>query len=127
MARKILVVDDNEMNRMLVRDMLEYYNYEVIEAENGLEGIRAAKKHKPDLILTDVQMPVMDGITAMKELRKDPETRGIKIVVLTSFAMNGDEKRILEEGFDGYMAKPFGIKDLIEAVEKMGKSVNSEQ
>ena len=103
MAKKILIIEDNENNRRLVRDVLVYYGYETIEAENGKEGIRMAKEDKPDLILMDVQMPVMNGYDAIKALKNDPDTKHIKIVAVTSFAMLGDREKLLEAGADDYI------------------------
>src|SRR4030042_6055579 len=115
---KILIVENNEKNRTLVKDVLEYHGYEVIEAGDGLEGIKMAKEHKPDLILMDIQMPVMDGIAAGKILKNDPETKNIKIIALTSFAMKGDKEKIMDEGFDDYIAKQIDIRRLPELVKK---------
>ena len=115
---KILIVEDNEKNRTLVKDVLEYHGYEVIEAGNGKEGIKMAKENNPDLILMDIQMPVMDGIAALNILRKDPEMKGVKIIALTSLAMKGDKEKVMEEGFDDYIAKPIDIRRLPELVKK---------
>jgi two-component system cell cycle response regulator DivK len=115
---KILIVEDNEKNRTLVKDVLEYHGYEVIEAGNGKEGIKIAKENNPDLILMDIQMPVMSGYDAIKILKNNPETKDIKIIALTSFAMKGDKEKIMEEGFDDYIAKPIDIRRLPELVKK---------
>ena len=112
MGHRILVVEDNVQNRMLVKDVLEFYGYEIIEAENGQEGIDMAKKYKPDLILMDIQMPVIDGFTAVKIIRSDPETKNIKMIAVTSFAMSGDKERIKEAGFDHYISKPIDTREL---------------
>jgi two-component system cell cycle response regulator DivK len=115
---KILVVDDNEKNMMLVRDILVFHKYEVIEARNGEEGIKKAKDEKPDLILMDIQMPVTDGFTAAKVIKHDPEMRGIKIIGITSYAMKGDRERVLESGFDDYISKPIDTRALPELLKK---------
>ena len=115
---KILIVEDNEKNRTLVKDVLEYHGYEVIEAGNGKEGIKIAKENNPDLILMDIQMPVMSGYDAIKILKNNPETKDIKIIALTSFAMKGDKEKIMDEGFDDYIAKPIDIRRLPELVKK---------
>lgn len=112
MSKKILVVEDNKKNRTLIRDVLRYYGYEVIEAENGAEGVKMAKEHLPDLILLDIQMPVMDGFKALKILKDMPETRNIKVIALTSFAMAGDREKILHAGFDDYLSKPVDTRKL---------------
>ena len=111
-------MEDNEKNRTLVKDVLEYHGYEVIEAGNGKEGIKIAKENNPDLILMDIQMPVMSGYDAIKILKNNPETKDIKIIALTSFAMKGDKEKIMKEGFDDYIAKPIDIRRLPELVKK---------
>jgi len=116
---KILIVEDNEKNRTLVKDVLEYHGYEIIEARDGKEGIKMAKEHKPDLILMDIQMPVMDGITAGRILKNDPETKDIKIIALASFAMKGDKEKILKAGFDDYIAKPIDTRKLSGYIERL--------
>jgi len=116
---KILIVEDNEKNRTLVKDVLEYHGYEVIEARDGKEGIKMAKEHKPDLILMDIQMPVMDGITAGRILKNDLETKHIKIIALTSFAMKGDKEKILKAGFDDYISKPIDTRKLSGHIERL--------
>ncbi len=119
MPGKILIVEDNEKNRTLVKDVLQYFGYEVIEAGDGKEGIKMAKEHKPDLILMDIQMPFMDGITAGRILKNDLETKGIKLIALTSFAMKGDKEKILKGGFDDYMAKPIDTRNLSGYIERL--------
>lgn len=110
MSKKVLVVDDNDMNRRLIVFTLKPYDYEIIEATNGKEAIEMAREFKPDLILMDVQMPIIDGNTATKLLRQDPETRDIKIIALTSYAMKGEREWILQSGYDEYITKP--IEDI---------------
>ncbi len=119
MAKKILIIEDIPMNRRLIRDILTYHGYEVIEAGNGEEGIKMAKEHQPDLILMDIQMPVMNGYEATKALKNDPDTKHIKIVAVTSFAMLGDREKILEAGADDYIAKPINTRELPEKVKKL--------
>jgi len=119
MPKKILIVEDNEKNRTLVKDVLKYHGYEVIEAGNGKEGIKIAKENNPDLILMDIQMPVMSGYDAIKILKNNPETKDIKIIALTSFAMESDKEKIMEEGFDDYLAKPIDIRRLPELAKKV--------
>ncbi|MHB8092567.1 MAG: response regulator [Syntrophales bacterium] len=112
MGWRILIVEDNPQNRLLVKDVLEFHGYEIMEAEDGQAGIEMAKKYKPDLILMDVQMPVMDGFTAGKIIRGDPDTKNIKIIAVTSFAMLGDKERVMEAGFDHYISKPINTREL---------------
>ena len=116
MAHKILIVDDTAANRLMLRDILAYHGYDVFEAQTGEEGIRLAREIKPDLVLMDIQMPVMDGETATVKLREDPATRDLKIIAITSFAMKGDRERLLDAGFDDYLAKPLETRKLPEFV-----------
>ncbi|MBI5343144.1 MAG: response regulator [Deltaproteobacteria bacterium] len=118
MGPQILVVEDNEKNRVLVKDVLCYFGYEVLEATDGLEGIAMALEHRPGLILMDLQMPVLSGLDAMKRLREHPETKETKIIAVTSFAMKGDREKLLDAGFDGYIAKPLDPIELPEIVKK---------
>ncbi len=112
MTKKILIVEDNSKNRVLVRHILGVHGYETIEASDGIEGVIKAKEQKPDLVLMDIHLPGKDGFAVLRELRSDPETAGIFIVALTSFAMKGDREQILASGFDDYIAKPFDTRKL---------------
>jgi two-component system cell cycle response regulator DivK len=109
---RILIVEDNEDNRLLLHDILTARGYEVLEAVNGVEGIAMAGREMPDLILMDIQMPAMNGLEAGKILKQQEATRSIKLVAITSFAMSGDRERILEAGFDGYLSKPIDTRQL---------------
>ena len=122
MSAKILVVDDNELNLKLIVAVLTYHGYETLEAMDGAEGVKAAVEHIPDLILMDIQMPVMDGLTAAKILRNGPRTKGIRMIALTSFAMKGDRERFMEVGFVDYIAKPINTRELPEIVKKYAGS-----
>ena len=117
--KKILIIEDNEKNRMLIRDILQRFGYETVEAINGEEGIRMAKENKPDLILMDMQMPVMDGFKAIEVLRTDPGTENIKIIAVTAFAMKGDREKIIEVGADDYLSKPFDIRELMIVIKRI--------
>ena len=119
MQKRILIVEDNPQNRMLLRDLLEFHGFEVLEAADGKEGIDSARKEMPDLILMDLQMPVLDGFAAGKILKEDPATKHIKIIAVTSFAMVGDRKRIIEAGFDDYISKPIDTRGLPVLLKKM--------
>lgn len=112
MAGKILIVEDNELNRILLKDVLEYYGYEVAEAVNGAEGLERAREYPPDLLFLDIQMPVLDGFAVIRALRNDPVPGIRKIIALTSFAMRGDRERIMAAGFDGYLTKPIDTREL---------------
>ena len=113
----ILVVEDNDKNRKLVRDVLTHKGYEVIEAETGEEGVRLAKARLPRLILMDIQLPGIDGIEALRQLRAADATRRIPIVAVTASALDRDRQKIMAAGFDGYQAKPLNIKAFMAAVE----------
>jgi two-component system cell cycle response regulator DivK len=119
MPKKILVVEDNDQNRLLMADVLRPFGYEMLEAKDGEEGVRMAKEHKPDLIFMDLHMPVMDGLTATSLLKSDPETKHIKIIAVTSFAMKGDMEKILAAGCADYIAKPVNTRQLPEIVMKI--------
>jgi CheY-like chemotaxis protein len=119
---KILIAEDNEKNRKLMRVILEKAGYDVIEAENGEDAVCFAKKMIPGLILMDIQMPVMDGIEAIRVLKTDPVTKDIPVIALTSYAMAGDSERLLNEGFNGYIPKPINVKRFIEAIKKYVQS-----
>ena len=119
MVRRILIVEDNPQNRLLVKDVLEFHGYEIMEAEDGQAAIEMAKKYKPDLILMDIQMPVMDGFTAGKIIRGEPDTKNIKMIAVTSFAMSGDKERVMEAGFDHYISKPINTRELPVLIKEM--------
>lgn len=118
MAKVILIVEDEPRNLKLIRDLLQVSGYITLEATDGKQGVALAKHNKPDLILMDIQMPVMDGIEATRILKADDETKAIPIIALTSYAMKGDEEKIRESGFDGYIAKPFDVKEFLREVSK---------
>ena len=118
MPHKILIIEDNENNRCLFRDILIFHGYEVSVAADGQEGVALARELMPDLILMDIQMPGMDGMTAGGILKGDPATSGLKIVAITSFAMRGDQEKILAAGFDGYLSKPISTRELPALVKR---------
>ena len=115
----ILIVEDNEKNRKLVRDVLQVKGYKTIESETAEEGINLAAEQSPALILMDIQLPGMDGITAMKQLRADPKTRSIPVIAITASAMTNNRQAMLAEGFDGYQTKPISLKDFLREVERV--------
>lgn len=110
MSTRVLIADDHEQNRKMIRIVLQKSGYETVEAVNGEEALRLARETLPAVILMDIQMPLVDGIQAMKILKAAPETAAILIVALTSYAMQGDRERFLAAGFDGYLSKPIDIK-----------------
>jgi len=112
----ILIVEDNERNRRLARDVLQATGYRTIEAETGEDGVRLAKEQKPALILMDIQLPGIDGITALGQLRADEATRAIPIIAVTASAMAQDKQKIIAAGFDGYQSKPINVREFLAAV-----------
>jgi CheY-like chemotaxis protein len=115
----ILIVEDNEPSRMLVRDVLQATGYRTAEAVTAEEGLRLAKESRPALILMDIQLPGMNGIEALQQLRRDPVTQGIPVVAVTASAMTHDRPRILAAGFDAYQTKPISVRELLEAVRML--------
>jgi CheY-like chemotaxis protein len=115
----ILIVEDNEKNRKLVRDVLGVKGYKTIESETAEEGLDLARSHLPALILMDIQLPGMDGITAMKQLKGDPKTANIPIIAITASAMTHNRTTMLAEGFDGYQTKPISLKEFLAEVERV--------
>ncbi len=116
---KILIVDDNEKNRKLVRFVLRNSGYETLEAEDGEQGIKLAKETVPDLILMDIQMPVIDGIEAFRILRSEPATKDIPVIALTSYAMSGDRDKLLRAGFKGYISKPINVNEFVSTIKSI--------
>jgi two-component system cell cycle response regulator DivK len=114
----ILIVEDNEKNLKLARDVLQFKGYRTLEAGTAGEGVDLATAHLPDLILMDIHLPDLDGVTALRRLRAAPRTAAIPVVALTAFAMKGDRERFLGAGFDGYLVKPINIKDFPEQVRQ---------
>ena len=114
----ILVVEDNEKNLKLVRDVLQFKGYRTLEANTAAGAIALAKSHQPDLILMDIQLPDTDGITALRQLRDEPRTASIPVIALTAFAMKDDRERFLEAGFDGYIGKPINIREFPDQVRR---------
>ena len=112
----VLVIEDNEMNMKLVRSLLQIGKYNVLEASDAENGIKLAQEHHPDLILMDIQLPGMDGLTATREIKNDPAVKDISIVALTSYAMQGDEEKARDAGCVGYIAKPIDTRSFLETV-----------
>jgi Response regulators consisting of a CheY-like receiver domain and a winged-helix DNA-binding domain len=113
----ILLAEDKAANIMTIGDYLENYGFEVVVAHDGLEAIEKAEAIKPDLILMDIQMPVLDGLEAMAHLRRDPAFKSTPIIALTALAMPGDRERCLEAGANEYMSKPVSLKMLRQTIE----------
>jgi len=120
--KKILLVEDNEMNRDMLSRRLKRKGYEVIIAVDGEEGVSTAKKESPDLILMDISLPKLNGWEATQRIKKDPETANIPIIALTAHALSGDREKALEAGCDEYEAKPLDLAQLIEKMERLLES-----
>jgi len=117
-AELILIVEDNEKNLKLVRDLLQVKGYRTLEAGTAEVGIELAHRHTPQLILMDIQLPGMDGVAALGQLKADPTTAKMPVIALTAFAMKDDRERFRSAGFDGYLMKPINIRELLEVVRE---------
>ena len=115
----ILIIEDNEKNRKLIRDVLQVKGYQTLETETAEEGHNLSVEKHPALILMDIQLPGMDGITALKRLRADPMTKAIPVIAITASAMTYNRLTMLAEGFDGYQSKPISVKEFLEEVRKV--------
>ncbi len=115
----ILIIEDNEKNRRLERDILQFHGYRTAEAENGEDGVRLAQETPPALILMDIQLPRMSGIEALRILRADARTRAVPVIAVTASAMSQDRQKIMAAGFDGYHAKPIDVTQFVIAVREM--------
>jgi two-component system cell cycle response regulator DivK len=113
----ILVVEDHDKNRKLVRDVLTFKGYEIIEAETGEEGVRLAQERHPSLVLMDIRLPGIDGIEALRQLRAEQATRGIPIMAMTASVMTADRQKITDAGFDAFQSNPLKVSDFVAAVE----------
>jgi two-component system, cell cycle response regulator DivK len=114
----ILIVDDNEQNRKLARDVLEFAGFRTLEAAGGGEGLSLAVEHRPDLILMDIRMPDMKGTEVLRKLRQDERVAAIRVVAVTSSTMKGDRERFLADGFDGYLEKPIRIREFPDQIRR---------
>src|SRR5438309_9106605 len=118
MSRRILVVEDQEDNRRILRDLLTSAGYEIIQAENGEEALAAAARERPDLILMDIQLPVLDGYEATRRIKADPALRAIPVIAVTSYALSGDENKARAAGCDAYVTKPFSPRLLLAKIRE---------
>ena len=119
--KKVLIIEDNNDNREVIRTVLMHYGYEVVEAVNGEEGLEKARQEKLDIILMDLSLPKMDGWEATRRLKADDELKDIPVIAITAHAMSGDEEKAMKHGCDGYLAKPCTPKSVIDIVEKFVK------
>jgi two-component system cell cycle response regulator DivK len=116
--RTVLVVEDNDLNMKLFHDLLEAQGYHVLQTKDGMEALKLARQHRPDLILMDIQLPEVSGIEVTKWLKEDDELRSIPVVAVTAFAMKGDEEKIREGGCEAYIAKPISVTHFLQTVER---------
>jgi two-component system cell cycle response regulator DivK len=117
-GEQVLVVEDNEKNMKLFRDVLRAKGYRTLEATTGTRAVELAAAHRPDLVLMDIQLPDIDGVEALGQLRADTRTASIPVLALTAQAMEGDRERFLTAGFDGYISKPVNVVGLIGTVKQ---------
>ena len=118
MAKKVLIVEDNELNMKLFHDLLDAQGYATLQTREGLQALALAREHKPDLILMDIQLPQVSGLEVTRWIKDDPELRAIPVVAVTAFAMKGDEERIREGGCEAYISKPISVTHFLETVRK---------
>jgi len=118
MSKRILVVEDQEDNRQIIRDMLAATDYEITEAENGEQALTAIAKQRPDLILMDIQLPIMDGYEATRRIKADPVLKSIPIIAVTSYALSGEERKARASGCDDYVPKPYSPRHLLAKIRQ---------
>ncbi|MBI1774227.1 MAG: response regulator [Proteobacteria bacterium] len=118
MTKRILVVEDQEDNRQILRDLLGSVGYEMIEVGDGEAAVKIAATERPDLILMDIQLPIMDGYEATRRIKADPALRAIPIIVVTSYALSGDEEKARAAGCDAYVAKPYSPRQLLAKIRE---------
>ncbi len=118
MTRTVMIVEDNELNMKLFNDLLETKGYLTVKTSDGLDAVKLAREHKPDLIIMDIQLPEVSGLQVTRWLKDDPELRSIPVIAVTAFAMKGDEERMREGGCDDYISKPISVQKFLDTVGK---------
>ena len=118
MPKKVMIVEDNELNMKLFRDLIEASGYETVRTRNGLEALDLARAHRPDLILMDIQLPEVSGLEVTKWLKEDDALKGVPVVAVTAFAMKGDEEVIRQGGCEAYISKPISVTSFLETVRR---------
>jgi two-component system, cell cycle response regulator DivK len=116
MAKRVMIVEDNDLNMKLFNDLLEANGYETIKTRDGLEALELARVHRPDLILMDIQLPEVSGLEVTKWIKEDDELRSIPVIAVTAFAMKGDEERIRQGGCEAYISKPISVAKFVETI-----------
>ena len=119
MTKKVMIVEDNELNMKLFRDLIEAIGYETVRTRNGLEALDLARTHRPDLILMDIQLPEISGLEVTKWLKEDDDLAAIPVVAVTAFAMKGDEERIREGGCEAYISKPISVVHFLDTIRRL--------
>ena len=114
----VLIVEDNELNMKLFHDLLEAHGYATLQTKDGMEALKLAREHRPDLILMDIQLPEVSGLEVTKWIKEDEELKSIPIIAVTAFAMKGDEEKIREGGCEDYLAKPISVTKFLQAVQR---------
>jgi len=117
-AKTVLVVEDNELNMKLFHDLLEAHGYNILQTKDGMEALRMAREHRPDLILMDIQLPEVSGLEVTKWIKEDDDLKSIPVIAVTAFAMKGDEEKIREGGCEAYIAKPISVTSFLETVQR---------
>jgi CheY-like chemotaxis protein len=128
---KVLIAEDNAVNRELLRELLELRGYTVLEACDGQEALRVVEETQPELLLLDIGMPIVDGFAVIRRIRENPRLAKLRVVAVTAYAMQGDQERILNSGFDGYLSKPVNPSSLVQELDrvltKRGQAANPGQ
>ena len=119
MAKKVLIVEDNELNMKLFHDLLDAQGYETLQTREGLEALSIAREQRPDLILMDIQLPEISGLEVTKWLKEDEDLAGIPVVAVTAFAMKGDEERIRQGGCEAYISKPISVTGCLDTIRRL--------
>jgi len=117
-SKRVLIVEDNELNMKLFHDLLEAHGYDTLQTKDGMEALKLARHHRPDLILMDIQLPEVSGLEVTKWIKEDDDLRSIPIIAVTDFAMKGDEERILQGGCEGYISKPISVPHFLETIAR---------
>ena len=117
-AKKVLIVEDNDLNMKLFNDLLEAHGYDTLQTRDGVEALKMAREHRPDLILMDIQLPEISGLEVTKWLKEDDDLRAIPVIAVTAFAMKGDEEKIRSGGCEAYIAKPISVAGFLRTVER---------
>ncbi|MBL8671546.1 MAG: response regulator [Alphaproteobacteria bacterium] len=118
MKKTVLIVEDNELNMKLFHDLLEAQGYNILQTKDGMEALKLAREHRPNLILMDIQLPEVSGLEVTKWLKEDDELRPIPVIAVTAFAMKGDEEKILDGGCEAYIPKPISVSNFLATVQK---------